>query len=236
MNMIIKFASAWHILLFIGYSASADTREIRERVNVPARIPDGIELQTRFHRGVTYEISISGDYQYDVGEPGDRADAEFREDDESEWTIPWASIRFDRHPMTPVVAGFNPSHDYLYRFLGDAVGHRLNLSIYDGPGTYGDNAGFLSATVFVILQDTDLNDDGVVDAGDANRLFQNWGGSGEGDFNADGTIDVADAGQLFSNWTGDNNVVVSVPEPLINMVVPSLLMASIWRRRQSRNP
>lgn len=54
----------------------------------------------------------------------------------------------------------------------------------------------------VFADPADLNADGIVDALDAARMFEDFGHAGSSDLNGDGIVDAADAGILFASWTG----------------------------------
>jgi hypothetical protein len=94
---------------------------------------------------VSYSIKVTGTYRYDVGEPGEFADAQYREDDNNRWTIRWNSVEFNGIRLSAYNTSFNENHTYTFFVSG--TGQPMTFRIYDGPGTYGDNVGNLMATI-----------------------------------------------------------------------------------------
>jgi Ca2+-binding RTX toxin-like protein len=115
-----------------------------------------------------HEIVITGLYRYDVGEPGEFADAQYREDDNDRYTIRWNSVEFDGQRLD---AGFSdlPRHTYAFNVIGK--GQPMGFRIFDEPGTYGDNEGSLSAVLSEVIHNTlpvvDAGPDQSVNSGDA---------------------------------------------------------------------
>ena len=99
---------------------------------------------------------------------------------------------------------------------------------------------FNGASIIPLSVPGDTNNDGIVNATDAEVLGTNWGrddatlGAQEGDFNQDGYVNAKDASILAANW-GDHNEVAgpsSVPEPCTLVLITfGVLMLSIGRRR-----
>jgi len=96
---------------------------------------------------VRYVIVVTGTYRYDVGEPGEFADAQYREDDNDQWTIQWNSVEFDGIRLTANV--FDVEH-HAYTFYITGQGQRMTFRIYDDSGAYGDNEGSLTATIAAV--------------------------------------------------------------------------------------
>jgi hypothetical protein len=84
----------------------------------------------------------------------------------------------------------------------------------------------------------DANNDGSVDAKDAQFLAHNWGkGPGAawtmGDFNGDGYVNVADAAILAANWGPGPGEATAAPEPdVLAWFVASL---GVFMMRRGRN-
>lgn len=94
-----------------------------------------------------YAIVITGLYRYDRGEPGEFADAQYREDDQDRYSIRWNSVEFNAVRLNADVFDL-PSHTYTF-FL-DGLGAWMRFRIYDEPGRYGDNDGGLTAAVYAV--------------------------------------------------------------------------------------
>lgn len=83
----------------------------------------------------------------------------------------------------------------------------------------------------------DTNDDGRVNAADAQALAANWGKAvplgdvTKGDFNRDGWVGAADASILAANWTGAAESSATVPEPSAPAFLLAALAALAIRRR-----
>jgi hypothetical protein len=84
----------------------------------------------------------------------------------------------------------------------------------------------------------DASGDGIVDAADAQALATNWGVSSGatwamGDFDGDGVVGAKDASIMAANWgygTGEAGG-ASVPEPSVFVMLVSLALLAIGRRR-----
>jgi hypothetical protein len=81
-----------------------------DRVIIPA---DGtiVESDLTLASHVRYSIIVTGTYRYDVGESGEFADAQYREDDNDQWTIRWNSVEFDGIRLA---AGFFDLEHHMY--------------------------------------------------------------------------------------------------------------------------
>jgi len=114
-----------------------------DQIVIPA---DGTSVQSNINleSNVTYSIVITGTYRYDVGEPGEFADAQYREDDNNQWTIRWNSVEFNGIRLT---ADRFDLTNHTYTFYVTGQGQHIAFRIYDEPGTYGDNEGSLTATI-----------------------------------------------------------------------------------------
>ena len=96
-------------------------------------------------QGVHYMAVVTGTYRYNVGEPGEFADAQYREDHHDEWTIRWNSVEFNGVGLDAAKLD-RAAHRYVFFVAGN--GEWLTLRIYDQPGTYGDNAGSLTVELY----------------------------------------------------------------------------------------
>jgi hypothetical protein len=114
-----------------------------ESLQIPS---DGSTVYTSsvLQSGRLFDVVVSGLYRYDVGEPGEFADAQYREDDNNRYTIRFNSVEFDGVRLNANLFDL-PNHTYTYYWTGD--GSTLAFRIYDEPGGYGDNAGFLQADI-----------------------------------------------------------------------------------------
>ena len=82
----------------------------------------------------------------------------------------------------------------------------------------------------------DADNDGDVDADDAEVLAGHWGqqlagGASVGDFNGDGRINALDASILSANWTGSLFETTAVPEPGVLVLVVTGFCFIVIRRR-----
>lgn len=120
------------------------TSDYLDQILIPA---DGtvVESTVNLENNVRYSIIVTGTYRYDVGEPGEFADAQYREDDNDQWTIRWNSVEFDGIRLTANVFDLD-NHTYTFHVTG--TGQPMTFRIYDDPGTYGDNEGSLTATIY----------------------------------------------------------------------------------------
>jgi len=118
-----------------------DNMRTAEQIIIPS---DGTLVQSSLilQTGIVYTVEITGVYRYDVGESGEFADAQYREDDNDHWTIRYNSVEFDGQRLSATESDL-PGHTY--RFLITGHGQALRLQIYDDPWAYYDNAGFLTA-------------------------------------------------------------------------------------------
>lgn len=117
-----------------------------DQIVIPA---DGTLVQSNINleSNVTYSIVITGTYRYDMGEPGEFADAQYRENDNDQWTIRWNSVEFNGTRLTANTLDLT-NHTYTFYVTGQ--GQHMSFRIYDQPGTYGDNEGSLTATISAI--------------------------------------------------------------------------------------
>jgi hypothetical protein len=115
-----------------------------DQITIPAT--GGIaESNLVLENNVRYVIVITGIYRYDVGEPGEFADAQYQEDDNDQWTIRNNLVEFDGIRLTANT--FDLEH-HTYHFFVTGQGHQIALRIYDVPGSYSDNDGILTATIY----------------------------------------------------------------------------------------
>lgn len=99
-----------------------------------------------------YTLVVTGTYRYDSGEPGEFADAQFREDDNNAFSIRWNSVEIDG--VAPTADTFDlMNHSYGYYLSG--TGSALQLRIADEPNAYGDNSGSLTATLLPFREGVD---------------------------------------------------------------------------------
>lgn len=117
-----------------------------ETLSIPAN-GQVVNTATVLQLNVTYQVTVSGTYRYDVGEPGEFADAQYREDDSDQWSIRWNSVVFDGVRLDATNSAYQTSH--IYTFLVIGKGSPIGLKIYDESGTYGDNEGALVADIAV---------------------------------------------------------------------------------------
>jgi murein DD-endopeptidase MepM/ murein hydrolase activator NlpD len=111
-----------------------------------------VETTVKLDMASRYTLVVSGTYRYDVGEPGEFADAQFREDDNDAYSIRWNSVEIDGVASTADTFDL-VNHSYGYYIIG--TGSVLQLRIVDEPNAYGDNAGSLTATLFPFRQGVD---------------------------------------------------------------------------------
>jgi hypothetical protein len=82
----------------------------------------------------------------------------------------------------------------------------------------------------------DANDDGKVDALDAQRLAANWGKDDAnwsmGDFNGDFMVNVEDAAILAANWGSGVREATPAPEPGVMAPLGAAILAFVARRRR----
>ncbi len=103
---------------------------------------------------VRYAIVVTGIYRYDVGEPGEFADAQYREDDNNLWTIRWNSVEFNGIGLP---ANIFDLENHTYTFYVTGQGSPMTFRMYDEPNTYGDNQGELIATIYAYQDGIDYD-------------------------------------------------------------------------------
>jgi hypothetical protein len=109
-----------------------------------------IPLEANF----SYLAIVTGTYRYDVGEPGEFADAQYREDDNDRWTIRWNSVEFNTARLN---AAFFDQEQHSFTFYITGHGQPMTYRIYDDPGAYGDNEGSLTVRLFSLPDVTSPN-------------------------------------------------------------------------------
>ena len=103
-----------------------------------------VESNVDLLEGIEYEIVIEGVYRYDSGEPGEFADAQYREDDNNRWTIRFNSVELDGVRLTADIFDLE-NHRYVFHVVGK--GQPMTFRIYDSR--HSDNDGSLTATIAI---------------------------------------------------------------------------------------
>jgi len=94
-----------------------------------------------------YAIVITGIYRYDIGEVGQLADAQYREDDLGQWRIRYNAVQFNGSRLS--ADSFDlANHSYTFNVMGS--GQAINFRIYDDPWGYDDNEGSLTAAIYAV--------------------------------------------------------------------------------------
>jgi len=122
-----------------------------ESVTIPAS-GAAVTTQTVLNGNLRYTLIVEGTYRYDTGEPGELADAQYREDDDNQFSIRWNSVEING------VAPAADTHDLLnhrYSYFIAGNNQPIQLRIFDEHDSYGDNAGELKATLYPFREGTD---------------------------------------------------------------------------------
>lgn len=108
-----------------------------------------VSSNSNLTQGVKYSLIVQGTYRYDTGEPGEFADAQYREDDNDNWTILNNQFLINGASLQANVADFN-NHRYVYHVVGS--GEKIIFQIFDlnedGNPAYADNDGFLQVQIY----------------------------------------------------------------------------------------
>lgn len=122
-----------------------------ESITIPAS-GEVVTTQEVLNGNLRYTLIVEGTYRYDTGEPGEFADAQYREDDNDHFSIRWNSVEIngaapaaDTHDLL--------NHRYSYFIVGNS--QSLQLRIVDESDSYGDNAGELVATLYPFREGAD---------------------------------------------------------------------------------
>lgn len=140
---IVAFLLICIALFAAPFSAEAS---MIESIQIPS---DGSSVYTvnTLLNDILYKVVISGLYRYDVGEPGEFADAQYREDDNDKYSIRYNSVGFNGIRLDADIFDL-PNHTHTFSLLGS--GGNLSLRIYDEPNSYSDNEGFLDAEIYEV--------------------------------------------------------------------------------------
>ncbi len=109
-----------------------------EIIEIPS---DGVTVEstTILRSGYRYRLEVFGTYRYDVGEPGQLADAEHVELDNHTWRS-GRNLSIEGSASAVVNDGINLSH-HAYSYILDGADRPISLRINDSA--YSDNHGFL---------------------------------------------------------------------------------------------
>jgi hypothetical protein len=116
-----------------------------DQITIPAN-GNIVESNIFLEAHIRYTIVVTGLYRYDIGEPGEYADAQYREDDNDQWTIRFNSVEFDGNRLSASKSDLG-NHTYIFYVTGQ--GQQMTFRIYDEPGSYSDNDGYLTATLYL---------------------------------------------------------------------------------------
>ena len=146
-------------------------------------------------------------------------------DDADTWTLTIDGVTSDPLTATPSMAGWSTAGVPI-------VSLDMAASAQDGVGiAYIDGTGEGAPPI-----PGDINNDGVVNGGDATILAANWQSgpdatAAQGDINGDGYVDDIDATILAGNWqTGASSATVPEPSMLVLLICACAAM-SAWKKR-----
>lgn len=146
-------------------------------------------------------------------------------------------------PMAPVDGEGYTLGDSVYQLAVDFGGiENVDHVKITGYSNHGDASYYGLAEVrfyepFASAQPGDTNNDGYVNAADAQTLAQYWladvgeGGASMGDFNGDHVVNDLDASILAANWGATPSEGVGVPEPSTWVLLLTLTLGGLWLRR-----
>lgn len=127
-------------------SALTSGDEFVEEIQIPST--GAVVQSSPLKEDALYKVVITGLFRYDEGEPGEFADAQYREDDNDQF-VRYNNVQFNNERPDADISDL-PNHTYSFWYTG--TGDVIAFRIYDSdPSAYNDNEGALTAKIIRVV-------------------------------------------------------------------------------------